>query len=194
MLVALMCNRVHLQQSEIFLCTSPEEFSLCKLWAKIPMAASRGCRNVQHCMWISGVINACGIFIFIHCRFTGICCHSGCGHLECWTHHMKPRDCDIKESVLVVEAVEGVVALHVSRGCGKRGTAGVLVDFPWADNWELSNYSRTLNFFHITFGICYSPVPTLQLTSILRKGIFGHFNSDSVSEEIMWWMYRAEFR
>lgn len=64
--------------------------------------------------------------------------HSCCGHLECWTHHMKPRDCDIKESVLVVEAVEGVVALHVSRGCGKCGTAGVLVDFPWADNWELS--------------------------------------------------------
>lgn len=51
---------------------------------------------------------------------------------------MKPRDCDVKESVLVVEAVEGVVALHVSRGCGKRGAAGVLVDFPWADNWELS--------------------------------------------------------
>lgn len=51
---------------------------------------------------------------------------------------MKPRDCDIEESVLVGEAVEGVVALHVSRGCGKRGTAGVLVDFPRADNWELS--------------------------------------------------------
>lgn len=51
---------------------------------------------------------------------------------------MKPRDCDIKESVLVVEAVEGVVALHVSRGGGKRGAAGVLVDFPWADHWELS--------------------------------------------------------
>lgn len=51
---------------------------------------------------------------------------------------MKPRDCDIKESVLVVEAVESVVALHVSRGGGKRGTAGVLIDFPWTDNWELS--------------------------------------------------------
>lgn len=107
---------------------------------------------------------------------------------------MKPRDCDIKESVLVVEAVEGVVPLHVSRGCGKRGTAGVLIDFPWADDWELPNYSRTLDFFHITLGICYSPVSTVQLTGLLRKSIFGHFNSDSVSEEIMWRMYRAEFR
>lgn len=50
---------------------------------------------------------------------------------------MKPWDCDVEESVLVVEAVEGVVPLHVSRSCGKRGTAGVLIDFPWADDWEL---------------------------------------------------------
>lgn len=45
--------------------------------------------------------------------------------------------------------------------------------------FSLTNYSRTLDFFHITFGICYSPVSTLQLTDILRKGIFGHFNSRS---------------
>lgn len=74
-------------------------------------------------------------FVLAYCTSAYRSC---CRHLEGWTHHMKPRDCDIKESVLVGEAVEGVVALHVSRGCGKRGTAGVLVDFPWADNWELS--------------------------------------------------------
>lgn len=47
---------------------------------------------------------------------------------------MESRNCDIEEFVLVVEAMKGVIALHVPRCCGKRSTAGILIDFPWADN------------------------------------------------------------
>lgn len=44
-------------------------------------------------------------------------------------------------------------------------------------NLELhTNYSRSLNFFYITFSICYSPIATVQLTSLLRKCILWHFN------------------
>lgn len=50
---------------------------------------------------------------------------------------MKSGNCDVKEFVLVVEAVEGVIPLHISRCCGKRSTAGIFIDSPWTDNWKL---------------------------------------------------------
>lgn len=42
--------------------------------SSVTWAASRGCRKVQHSTSISGVISACGILVFIHCRFIRICC------------------------------------------------------------------------------------------------------------------------
>lgn len=38
----------------------------------------------------------------------------------------------------VTQPVEGVVTLHVLRGGGECGAAGVLVDFPGSHDWELS--------------------------------------------------------
>lgn len=63
--------------------------------------------------------------------------HSCCRHLESWTHHMKSGNCNIKEFFLVVETVEGVIPLHISRRCGKSSTAGIFIDSPWADYWKL---------------------------------------------------------
>lgn len=50
---------------------------------------------------------------------------------------MESGNCDIEEFFLVVEAPEGVVALHVPRCGGERSTAGVLIDSPWTDDWKL---------------------------------------------------------
>lgn len=55
---------------------------------------------------------------------------------------MKSGNCDVKEFVLVVEAMEGVMPLHVPRGCGKRGTAGVFIDSPWTDNGKLPCWEK----------------------------------------------------
>lgn len=50
---------------------------------------------------------------------------------------MKSGNCDIKEFVLVVEAMKGVITLHVSRRRGKCSTAAIFIDSPWTDNWKL---------------------------------------------------------
>lgn len=50
---------------------------------------------------------------------------------------MKSGNGDVKEFVLVVEAMKGVITLHVSRRCGKCSTAAIFIDSPWTDNWKL---------------------------------------------------------
>lgn len=47
-----------------------------------------------------------------------------------------------------------------------------------------TNYSRSLNFFYITFSVCYSPVATVQLTSLLRKRILGHLDPGEGNEAV----------
>lgn len=58
-------------------------------------------------------------------------------------------------------------------------------------NWYINpnlvlrtNYSRSLNFFYITFSVCYSPVATVQLTSLLRKCILWHLDPGEGNEAV----------